>query len=252
MHDVALARRERGDYGKRNMRQLPVFDTPPTGFNVGGPSFQGSENTLTATSQISIPSYVSAQGYEQARNRFDFDLLSLSALTSVHFNRAAVKAISMAPDRLVPILELRERSYMDYAVQYYESSSVLRDVIDCTMAQAKRVISPNGSISEATVLSLYVKALRGLQAALNDSETWRLPEVLCAAQVLSLFEVSNLRDLLSLNPNLSLVFRLFITSKMAPPHSWSGEANQTKRYPRLWDRLREVPFHISHRMYSTS
>jgi hypothetical protein len=191
MHDVALARRERGDYGRRNMRQLPVFEPLLAGFGVGGPSSQVPGNPLNLASHVEIPPHISAQGYEQARMRFDFDLMSLSSLTTVHVSRAAVMALSMAPERLVSILQLRERSYMDYAVQYYERSSVLRDVIDCTMAQAKRVMTPNGPVSEATVLSLYVKALEGLQAALNDPESWRMPEVLCATQVLSVFEVSN-------------------------------------------------------------
>jgi hypothetical protein len=208
MHDVALARRERGDYGKRNMRQLPVFENEPVDAGVGSSSSRASESRRVAAGPSgpswSIPPNVSAQGYEQARMEFDFDLLSLSSLTTVHVSRAAVKALSMAPERLVYILQLRESSYMDYAVQWYGSSSVLRNVVDCTMAQAKRVMTPNGPVSETTVLTLYVKALEGLQAALNDPEKWRRPEVLCAAQVLSLFEVCSNLGLVNVTFDLNL------------------------------------------------
>jgi hypothetical protein len=199
MHDVAVARRERGDYGKRNMRQLPVFETTPISVGIGGPSTQASGNSCIVADQRgswSIPQSVPAQGYEQARVEFNFDLLSLSALTTVHFNRGAVKALSMAPERLVHIIQLRETSYLDWIPAYYESCSVLRNVINCTMAQAQRVINPNGSISETAVLSLYVKALEELQAALNDPAKWRTPEILCATQILSLFEVSSYSDVL--------------------------------------------------------
>jgi hypothetical protein len=198
MHDVAVARRERGDYGKRNMRQLPVFETTPIDVGVGGSSIRGFGSSRIIADQTdsswSIPQSVPAQGYQQARVEFDFDLLSLSALTTVHFNRAAVKALSMAPERLVHILQLRETSYLDWIPAYYESSSVLRNVINCTMAQARRVTNPNGSVSETAVLSLYVKALEELQAALNDPARWRMPEILCATQILSLFEVSKHSD----------------------------------------------------------
>jgi hypothetical protein len=253
MHDVAVARRQRGNYGKQNMRQLPVFETSSSGIGVGDPSSQGSSDPQIPAGLIgstwNIPPKVPAQGYEHARMEFNFDLLSLSTLTTVHFSRAAVKALSMAPDRIVYMLQLRETSFLDYVPAYYENCSVLRNVIDCTMAQARRVIAPDRTVSESVVLSLYVKALGELQAALNDPERWKLPEVLCAAQVLSLFEVCYLSDFNIVFTNTILALGFLVTPAMAASHCRCGQIDQGKRYPRLRIRIRKVFIHRPYRLY---
>lgn len=56
------------------------------------------------------------------------------------------------------------------------------------MARTKQIVSPDKA-SERGVIRIYVTALRSLQAAVNDPEQRLKPEVLCATEILALYEV---------------------------------------------------------------
>ena len=107
----------------------------------------------------------------------------------MHFSQASVKALANAPEWLAGLLQLRENCYLDFVPQYYASNGLIKAVVDCTLAQAQNVLSPHPAVSTTQVLQLYGKALRTLQAALQDSELRLQPEVLCATQILALYEV---------------------------------------------------------------
>jgi hypothetical protein len=106
-------------------------------------------------------------------------------------SRATIQALSNDPPRLKGLLQHRETSYLDFVPLLYDESALLRLVVDCTMARAQYLLHPNSTITELTVLKLYGKSLSGLQAALRDSNRWFMPDVLCATQILALYEVRN-------------------------------------------------------------
>jgi len=115
MRKVAENRKELGTYGKYNLGQLPLFTEPPENAD------QENEGPLDAliipNSQSRIkyflPPSMPVQGFEKAKITYNFDLFSLSALTSFHFGKATVKTLAADPGRLKHMLRMnREASYL--------------------------------------------------------------------------------------------------------------------------------------------
>jgi hypothetical protein len=128
-------------------------------------------------------------GYEAARIEFGFDIFLLSGLASVHVGRGA--SLQLQDTKLGNwLMGFRETSYLDHMPLHYNSSPLVRSVVNCTMAQYRRAIYSDSKITESTVFKLYGKALQDLQTALNDDERRLQPDVLLATAVLQLFEVS--------------------------------------------------------------
>jgi hypothetical protein len=67
------------------------------------------------------------------------------------------------------------------------------------ISRARQIISPNQNW-EAAVITFYVKALDSLQKALDSPKERFKPEVLCATEILALYEVRELES--SLKPIL--------------------------------------------------
>jgi hypothetical protein len=193
MRGVAIDRRERGGYGQHNRRQLPVF-IQPTGCEEkkSTPSREPENSALKVV--FRLPPLPSAQGYEAARIRHGFDILSLSALTSVYLSRHSARTLSSSPQQLQKLMKLREASWLDFVPSQYSESRVLQAAVDCTLAQAHRLLYSDARATEAAVIKLYLRALSELQAALSDGKQWTRPDVLCATQILAFYEVSGLKS----------------------------------------------------------
>jgi hypothetical protein len=131
------------------------------------------------------------KGYEHARMQYKFDILSLSALTTIYMGRGSATVLYNTPSKRKEWMQSHEPSYIEFLPAQYESSALLRSVIDATLARAHHVLCDSPAVSELTVLRLYGVALRGLQEALNDPVRALDAEVLCASQVFQLFEVSS-------------------------------------------------------------
>ena len=227
MSRAALARRQRGNYGKHNLRQYPIIlgaadeqsedrnrattqpaqaqDRPGTrdepnqlhalnvrpaasheilDFNIQHPNL-GDENQQIQV----IPPAMSSTGYESMRIRYDFDILDLSALTTFHVGRATAKALSIQPSRLIDVLRCKQWSYLSYLPSRYGQATCLDDAAHCAIARVRHfALTPTEPLSR-NILSLYSKALLSLQAALNDPVLCLSPDVLCATQILSIYEV---------------------------------------------------------------
>jgi hypothetical protein len=194
MRDVAIARRQRGTYGQHNLRQYPVFypNSEEGRVQAAFPqqeSYEDGNADVTPDMLWKVLPSLSAQGYERARIDRGFDILSLSALTSVHITGATVQTLSSDPERLRALLQEREVSWLDFIPLQYSQSDLLQVAVDCTLAQAQRLLCPNSAATESTVLRLYGNALFKLQAALSDKDRWSRPDVLCATQILAIYEV---------------------------------------------------------------
>ncbi|KAH7304678.1 hypothetical protein B0I35DRAFT_444735 [Stachybotrys elegans] len=182
MRGVAMARRARGDYGQHNRRQLPLFLGPTT----------QKENTPPphVDPVHMVPPSLPAQGYELAKLTYRFDILSLSALASVHLSRSSARTLAPCPASMQKLAEMRQPSWLDFVPARYSESRLLQAAVDCTLARAHRSLHPHSDISETTAIRLYLKALSELQEALDDKleGRWASPDVLCATKILTFYE----------------------------------------------------------------
>lgn len=132
---------------------------------------------------------LSLSRYEWLRVKAGFDILNISPLTSLHIGRAAVEYFITDPSRLTQLLRYKQWSYLSYLPSRYGHGSCLDHATDCVVARLRQMVSPATHYDEARVVSLYVKALKSLQLALDDPSQCLQPETLCATELLTLFEV---------------------------------------------------------------
>ena len=119
---------------------------------------------------------------------YNFDVVDLSALASLHLGRCAGETLSADPSQLTSLLRYKE-SYLSYLPSRYEHSACLKDAVDCIIARVRQILSPNERKLESTVIPLYLRALNSLQKALDSPIQRYEPEVLCAIEILALYEV---------------------------------------------------------------
>ena len=210
MKKASAARRRDGNYGKHNLRQYPVFILDESNDTNAGrhdsrqePDHQAELARLKNAKKLAerqqwlakftlggpIPPSLPATGYELASLRLDFDILDLSTVATLHVNRAARAALSKNAQQF--ILQLRANkqwSYLSFLPSLYGQIPCLSDATDCVIARARQIISPDRT-REAVALSSYVKALDSLQKALDDPSERFKAEVLCATEILALYEV---------------------------------------------------------------
>ena len=227
MSRAALARRQRGNYGKHNLRQYPVIlsgtETPAEPGSKPVPQSAQPEDTRTTLGEPDIldaapvepiaghesfnfnahgsglgvqdmqrqvfPAGLSATGYESMRIRYGFDILDLSALTTFHVGRATAKALSLQPSRLIDVLRCKQWSYLSYLPSRYGHVACLDDATHCAVARVRHYATTPTEPLDKKTLALYSKALLSLQAALNDPALSMNPDVLCATQILAIYEV---------------------------------------------------------------
>jgi hypothetical protein len=140
---------------------------------------------LSRTPCTSLP----ATGYELTNIRSDFNILDLSTLASMFASRAVRNALSQYPLQLVHQLRTQKQwSYLEYLPSQYGHYPCLRAATDCVIARARQILSPNEKW-ESAVTYFYCKALGTLQKALDDPSQRYSAQVLCATEILALFEV---------------------------------------------------------------
>jgi hypothetical protein len=227
MKKASAARRRDGNYGKHNLRQYPIFlfDQPNTIDGEAPVKVLDQEQDTQSDSQkpartnglirkerknktervepsnterwlakhtsvtAHIPPSLPARGYELTSIKSEFDILDLSNLASTHINRAGRGALSQDPYHLVHQLRSsKQQSYLSFLPSRYGQIPCLSDATDCVIARARQVINPNQNW-EAAVITFYVKALDSLQKALDCPKQRYKPEVLCATEILALYEV---------------------------------------------------------------
>ncbi|TAQ84040.1 hypothetical protein B7494_g7626 [Chlorociboria aeruginascens] len=136
-----------------------------------------------------VPPSPSPKGYELMSQSSRFDILELSTLATLHVGRATRSAISANPYFLVSQLKSSEQwSYLSFLPSRYGHIACLNDAVDCAVARAKQILSPS-EIRESIVIAFYLKALGSLQKALDNPQQRYTPEVLCATEILALYEL---------------------------------------------------------------
>lgn len=222
MSKAATARRRRGEWGKVNLRQYPpaskpcqaqsdelmilekasvnCCSTPNAASGLIDLSTQEAEigkGGLDAdrAQGLSIPTKLSCTGYERMKIQYNFDLLDLSALTSFHAGRVTAQTLAEHPSRILNILSCRQWSYFDFLPSRFGHDACLDDAARCVAARVRQWMLSPTAIPDDGVLLLYSKALHSLQKALDDSNTNLEANILCATELLAIYEVSLLFDL---------------------------------------------------------
>jgi hypothetical protein len=122
-------------------------------------------------------------------------LLNFMPLTGLRLGIASFAHLPSGPVRskdLFSAPHLGSRKLLSFIPSRYGQVSSLSHATDCVVAKLRQIIQPPNCMSargEAIVLSHYSKALRALQAALDDETQQLTPETLCATELLGVFEV---------------------------------------------------------------
>ncbi|EDO03568.1 hypothetical protein SS1G_06049 [Sclerotinia sclerotiorum 1980 UF-70] len=100
--------------------------------------------------------------------KFGFDILELSTLATLRVGRATRRTLCR-----------------------YGHSPCLSAAVDCVVARARQIISSphNTKFWEPLVLAHYITVIETLKRALDSPKTRYKPEVLCATEILALYEL---------------------------------------------------------------
>ncbi|KAL7945383.1 hypothetical protein V8C42DRAFT_55866 [Trichoderma barbatum] len=192
MKDTAMARRQRGDYGKHNMRQYPMFKGP----NPLLDDYVANHDELRRLHQP--PSLSMPFAFQDPMMPKEFSvLLNLMPLTGLRLGVGTLSHYLYEPtqpkDRIITAQASSQR-LLSFIPSRYGHVSLLRHATDCVIAKLQYLSQreedrpPKGDVK---ALMHYQKALKALQHALLDEREWAQPETLCATQLLGIFEALN-------------------------------------------------------------
>lgn len=120
----------------------------------------------------------------------NLDFLDLSILASHEVGRFTGPKLLETPEMLPHFLGRKTWSYCHYVPLYYSQSNLIRNAVDCAVARARCLLSPSDIQWEHLALSAYTQALSSLQGAMDFTSEPLTAELLCATQILALYEVS--------------------------------------------------------------
>lgn len=211
MSRAAASRKETGIWGKNNIRQYPVYvhNDKQKLVETFGSSVTNNDNAaadagiepdkenrvglLASAVYVPlqnqfIPPLMPSSGYEGIRNQLDYDILQMPALSAFHIG--CITGLTIANQRapLADALRYRQWLYVPFLPSRYGHYACLDDAIRCVAVRVREWISALVKPSLAAT-SLYARALKSLQVAINDPNQRMQPEILCASQVLSVYEV---------------------------------------------------------------
>lgn len=125
----------------------------------------------------------------------NLDFVDLSSLASFEVGRYTGQRLIERPGSITHFLGGTTWSYCRYVPFYYAQSDLVRHATDCVIARVRCLLTPQRTEWESLAITCYSKALSTLQEAINSTSQYPTAEVLCATQILSLYEVSyHLRD----------------------------------------------------------
>ncbi|KAL7791585.1 hypothetical protein V8C37DRAFT_382165 [Trichoderma ceciliae] len=185
MSRSAHARRKRGGYGQHNLIQYPVEILHDNDSRAEDSSCKASQISVRAV----VPASLACCPYERMRIQYNFDLLDLSQLTSFHISYATASTLANKPTMLTEILGHRHWSYLNYLPGRIGHNRALDKAAACVAARAQQLlVSPSEPVS-GYILKLYSSALMALQAELQCPDTCVRPDVLCATELLGIYEL---------------------------------------------------------------
>lgn len=201
MQKVAQKRKAEPKHRHPNSRQLPIF-MPRYGFNESAteykqvqalsmaerPSQTKPESVHIQTDTLRLQTPSSAYSAVLAKTNLHF--LDLSLLTSVGVGRYTGQRLLENPQTVAHFFKGRNWSYFQYIPLYYQQSVLIRSATDCVLARVRCLLTPDDKSWELLALSAYSRALSQLQDAMDSTSQRLTAELLCATQLLGLYEVS--------------------------------------------------------------
>lgn len=121
--------------------------------------------------------------------KFNLDFLDLSILASNEVGQFNGLRVLEHPKMLPHFIGKKTWSYCHQIPRLYSQSILIRNADDCAVARARSLLSPFDTQWESLTLSSYAHALSRLQEAVDLTSQHPTVEVLCATQILALYEV---------------------------------------------------------------
>ncbi|KAI2465832.1 hypothetical protein F4781DRAFT_424511 [Annulohypoxylon bovei var. microspora] len=128
-------------------------------------------------------------GVELLAAEIGIHILDLSALTEIQCGWTACAILASQRDCINGLVGRRPQSYLHCVASRYGCSPYLDEALRCVAIRAKRVLAPSYRPFDEPESRQYVTALRSLQKAVDNLEERNRPDVLCAVNLLSLFEL---------------------------------------------------------------
>lgn len=227
MAKAAAARKQKGNYGKFNLLQRPPQEIDATGASNGQsdrndmPRHEAQRVTVRNLEQITqtitiesdpsqsaaatsavptfsehaslqrptIPASMPLTGYEAMRAQSNVDILDLSALTTYHVSRITAQQLATKPSYLINILRHRQWSFLSYVPSRWGNTLCLDHAVRCVVSRVQDYVSSPTGLPSPQSLKQYAVAIASLQEALGDPRQATSPDVLCATEVMALYEV---------------------------------------------------------------
>ncbi|KAL7930271.1 hypothetical protein V8C35DRAFT_313428 [Trichoderma chlorosporum] len=180
MSKSAQARRKRGGYGQHNLVQYPVEILRDN---------DSSDDDLRVSVKAVVPASLTSSPYERLRMQYNFDLLDLSQLTSFHVSYGTARSLASRPTMLTEVLGHRNWSYLNYLPGRIGHHSALDKAAACVAARTQQWLSSPSEPVSPSILKLYSSALTALQSELQCPDACLRSEVLCATQLLGIYEL---------------------------------------------------------------
>lgn len=144
--------------------------------------------------------------FERVSADLGLNVLDLDELTAVAAGQAAGSLLARNRASLhTLVVQRRQRSYLFHVPARYGHGSCLDDALRCVAIKARRVLVAGATggagvgvdSREGDSYGFYGKALRGLQAAVDKQSNWTDPDILGAIEILSIYEVSDISDIIT-------------------------------------------------------
>lgn len=201
MQKVAQKRKRQPKHQHPNSRQIPVF--------IADEDFSGSATDRRQPETVDVTRIPAITRYDDVCLRADvaylhtvspaypimlaktnLRFLDLSLLASVGVGRYTGQRLLENPQSITHFFEGKNWSYFRYIPLHYDQSVLIRSATDCVLARVRCLLTPDDKQWELLALSKYSMALSNLQDAIHSASQHITTEVLCATQILGLYEVS--------------------------------------------------------------
>lgn len=202
MQKVAQKRKSGPKHRHPNSRQIPVFIVASDDASDSAIDQEQTQRSKAAKKpemarfdEVCLQSGLTdmrapAPAYPTILAKSNLRFLDLSLLASIGVGRYTGQRLFEAPQSISHFFEGKNWSYFHYVPLHYDQSVLIRRATDCVLARVRCLLIPEDRKWELFALSSYSMALSNLQDAINSSSQNLTAEVLCATQILGLYEVS--------------------------------------------------------------
>ncbi|KAH8891139.1 hypothetical protein GQ53DRAFT_806612, partial [Thozetella sp. PMI_491] len=186
-------RRKTGMWGKQNMRQHAVFlydvDQKARASTAVAQQHSMAPKPRIAHFLVHPGQPIPLDRFERLVVNVGVNVLDLDELTRISIGQRAATMLTQGRMGLERLIARRRESYLMHLPARFGHNSCLEDALRYLAIKARHLLGDTRQSAASNELALYGKALRSLQAAIEDDRAWADADVLCAVEVLSMCEV---------------------------------------------------------------